>query len=113
MITTKINKALVYTSMKYFKCELTRKYSSFLLKNLMNNNDIIYNKNIDIVCENDVFFYTILNVNNYKNFLPYVTESQISEKNKDHLKAILKIENILFKEKYKSIIKFNYPTTIT
>lgn len=39
----------------------------------MNSKEIIYRKNVDIICKNNIFFYTILNVDEYKHFLPYVT----------------------------------------
>ncbi|CRG98456.1 conserved Plasmodium protein, unknown function [Plasmodium relictum] len=106
-----LNKELSYTSIIRLKNGY-RKFSLFQNKLLnLKTNDIIYRNNIDIVSKNDFFFYTILNVDRYKYFLPY--DSKITEKNKEYFKAILEIENILFKEKYTSLIHFKYPSTIT
>ncbi|SBT74759.1 coenzyme Q-binding protein COQ10 homolog, mitochondrial, putative [Plasmodium malariae] len=109
VLLTKITSTV---SMNTYKTSFNRRFSSFQNK-FIKNKEIIYRNNVDIVCKSHIFFCTILNVDGYKHFLPYVTDSKITEKAERHFKAILQIENILFKEKYNSIIKFNYPTTIT
>ncbi|SCM24867.1 conserved Plasmodium protein, unknown function [Plasmodium chabaudi chabaudi] len=93
--------------------KIIKRSYSILLDKFMNTKEIIYRKNVDIFCKNNIFFYTILNVDEYKNFLPYVTDSEITYKCEEYFNAVLQIENIIFKERYKSIIKYKYPTTIT
>lgn len=90
-----------------------RSFSLFQSNVLFKTKDISYKNSIDIFAKDDLFFYTVLNVDRYKNFLPYVTDSKIVEKNKNNLKAILEIENILFKEKYVSLINYKYPSTVS
>ncbi|CDU19430.1 coenzyme Q-binding protein COQ10 homolog, mitochondrial, putative [Plasmodium yoelii] len=92
--------------------KIIKRRHSILLDKFMNSKEIIYRKNVDIICKNNIFFYTILNVDEYKHFLPYVTDSEITYKCDECFNADLQIENIFFKEKYKSIIKYKYPTTI-
>ncbi|EWC89112.1 hypothetical protein PFNF54_02077 [Plasmodium falciparum NF54] len=82
-----------YITNNHFNYDIKRNFTIFQ-NSFIKTNDIVYRKNIDIVCAKDLFFYTILNVDRYKYFLPYVT-------------------NIFFKEKYDSLIQFIYPTTIT
>ncbi|KNG78890.1 hypothetical protein PFMG_05006 [Plasmodium falciparum IGH-CR14] len=101
-----------YITNNHFNYDIKRNFTIFQ-NSFIKTNDIVYRKNIDIVCAKDLFFYTILNVDRYKYFLPYVTDSKITEKNKEYFKANLQIENIFFKEKYDSLIQFIYPTTIT
>ncbi|GAW78962.1 hypothetical protein, conserved [Plasmodium gonderi] len=91
----------------------SRCYSLFKNKIWNPSEDITYRKNINIICDSHVFFYTILNVDRYSHFLPYVTKSKITEKLEEQFKAVLHIQNIFFKEKYDSLIRFKYPTNIT
>ncbi|KOB60898.1 hypothetical protein PFHG_02631 [Plasmodium falciparum HB3] len=89
-----------YITNNHFNYDIKRNFTIFQ-NSFIKTNDIVYRKNIDIVCAKDLFFYTILN------------DSKITEKNKEYFKANLQIENIFFKEKYDSLIQFIYPTTIT
>ncbi|ANQ05751.1 Uncharacterized protein PCOAH_00001370 [Plasmodium coatneyi] len=89
-----------------------RSYSLFRNKLWTPSEDIIYRKNLDVICQSNVFFYTVLNVDRYSHFLPYVTKSKITDKAEEHFRAFLQIENLLFKESYDSVIRFKVPTTV-
>ncbi|SBT75197.1 coenzyme Q-binding protein COQ10 homolog, mitochondrial, putative [Plasmodium ovale] len=112
MTPSPFGRVVAYTPITYFKISMHRCYSTFMSK-FVTQNDIIYRNNIDVRCKRDIFFYTVLNVDNYKYFLPYITDSKITEKTERYLKANLQMENILFKEKYNSLIHFSFPKTIT
>lgn len=90
-----------------------RGFSLFQHNLLFQTKDIEYQNSVDIVSKNDLFFYTVLNVDRYKHFLPHVTDSKIIEKKQNNLKAILEIKNILFKEKYVSLINYKYPSSVS
>ncbi|KJP85198.1 hypothetical protein AK88_05157, partial [Plasmodium fragile] len=93
-------------------CACKRRFSFFRSKLWSPTENIIYRKNLDISCKSHVFFYTVLNVDRYSHFLPYVTKSKITDKAEEHFKAVLQIENLLFKESYDSVIRFKVPTTV-
>ncbi|EUR73173.1 hypothetical protein PFBG_02035 [Plasmodium falciparum 7G8] len=61
-----------YITNNHFNYDIKRNFTIFQ-NSFIKTNDIVYRKNIDIVCAKDLFFYTILNVDRYKYFLPYVT----------------------------------------
>ncbi|EUD66612.1 hypothetical protein C922_02933 [Plasmodium inui San Antonio 1] len=93
-------------------CVCRRRYSLFRNKVWTPAEDVTYRKNLDIIFQSHVFFYTVLNVDRYSHFLPYVTKSKITDKKEDHFRAFLQIENLLFKESYHSVIRFKVPTTV-
>ncbi|GAB64465.1 hypothetical protein PCYB_011980, partial [Plasmodium cynomolgi strain B] len=93
-------------------CTCRRSYSLFSNKIWTPTEDIIYRKNLDVICQSHVFFYTVLNVDRYSHFLPYVTKSKITDKAEEHFRAFLQIENLFFKESYDSVIRFKVPTTV-
>ncbi|CAA9986195.1 conserved Plasmodium protein, unknown function [Plasmodium knowlesi strain H] len=103
-------RSVVNGSSNCYSCR--RNYSLFRKKLWTPTEDIIYRKNLDVICQSHVFFYTVLNVDRYSHFLPYVTKSRITEKTEEQFKAFLQIENLFFKESYDSVIRFKVPTTV-
>ncbi|CAG9484979.1 unnamed protein product [Plasmodium vivax] len=93
----------------YHRC---RSYSLFRNQLWTPSEDVTYRKSLDVICQSHVFFYTVLDVDRYSHFLPYVTKSKITHKAEQHFRAVLQIENLLFRESYDSLIRFKVPTTV-